>query len=144
MKDQHPTVIAIAFCAMWVTGLCAGADHPPPGRFLWNLVPIVGACAVIVYLRVPIYASWSRSHRPFRALLVLLDGAAAGFIVGVAVMLFALTGKPAIKSMHIADIMIWHAVLAAVGIFNAIAVYALAAFFQRCKPGCRIFFLAGE
>lgn len=134
MKDKHAAVIAIAFFATWLTVLYAGADHPPPAGFLW-LVPLVGACAVIVYLRAPIYASWSRSLRPFRIVQVLLDGVAAGVVVGLAGMLFTLTGKPAIKSVHFADIMIWEAVLTAVGIVNAIAVYALASFFSKMKAG---------
>jgi membrane protease YdiL (CAAX protease family) len=130
MNSKTPALIAIAFFAIWIAILYAGSDHPPPVGFLW-LVPLVVACAVAVYLRVPVYASWSSSHRPGRIRRVLLEGIAAGIIVGLIALLFPFTGEPTIAPKRLADILTWLAVLAAVGTANAAVVYALASVWPK-------------
>jgi membrane protease YdiL (CAAX protease family) len=125
MKSKPPALIAIAFFAIWISILYAGSDHPPPFGFLW-LAPLVVVCAVAVYLRVPVYASWSSSHRPGRIRRVLLDGIAAGIVMGLIALLFPFTGEPTIAPKRIADILTWLAVLSAVGTANTVVVYALA------------------
>lgn len=83
-------------------------------------------CAVTVYLRLPFYASWSTSHSSGCILRVLLAGVTAGISVGLIVLVFPFTGEPTMASMHIADILTWLAVLAAVGAVNAAVVYGRA------------------
>ena len=124
MKFNYPAAIAVAFFATWLTILYAGADHPPPIGFLW-LLPLVTACAVAVYLRVPVYASWAHSLRPGRIPRVLVEGVSAGILVGLIALLFPFTGEPSNAARHVADVVIWLAVLAAVGTANAVLVYAL-------------------
>ncbi len=124
MRSNYPAVITVAFFATWLSILYAGADHPPPIGFLW-LVPLVTACALAVYLRVPVYASWSSSHRPGRIPRVLVDGVSAGIVVGLIALLFPFTGEPSNAARGVADVVIWLAVLAAVGTANAVLLYAL-------------------
>jgi H+/Cl- antiporter ClcA len=99
-------------------------DHPPPIGFLW-LVTLVGACAVAVYLRVPVYVSWSGSHRRNRIFRVLVDGVAAGIIVGLVAMLFPVGREPTSEAIHLSDVVVWLAVLAVMGVVNAMLLYAL-------------------
>jgi len=130
MNSKHPAMIAIAFFVIWISILYAGSDHPPPIGFLW-LVPLVFVCAVAVYLRLPVYASWSSSLRPGRIRRVLLDGIVAGIVVGLIALLLPLTREPTIAPKRLADILTWLAVLAAVGSANAVIVYAFASFLPR-------------
>jgi membrane protease YdiL (CAAX protease family) len=125
MNSKRPTLIAIAFFVIWLAILYAGADHPPPRGFLW-LLPLVGAGAIAVYLRMPVYAAWSRSRQPFRLFRVGLEGVAAGSTVGVITLLLPLTGEPSIPSRRNVDMLIWMVVLMTLGIANAIVVYGLA------------------
>jgi membrane protease YdiL (CAAX protease family) len=125
MNSKRPTLIAIAFFVIWLAILYAGADHPPPWGFFW-LLPLVGAGAVAVYLRMPEYAAWSRSRQPFRLFRVGLEGVAAGSTVGVITLLLPFTGEPSISSLRITDVVTWIAVLAALGNANAVMVYGLA------------------
>jgi len=124
MSSNYAAAIAFAFFAAWLAILYAGADHPPPIGFLW-LIPLVGACAVAVYLRVSVYASWSGSHRRGRIVRVLVDGVSAGIVVGLVVLLFPSSGDPDGAARHLANVVIWLAVLAAVGAANALLLYAL-------------------
>jgi hypothetical protein len=130
MNSTPPALIAIAFFAFWIAILYAGSDHPPPVGFLW-LVPLVFVCAVAVYLRVAVYASWSSSHRPGRIRRVLLEGIAAGTVVGLVALLFPFTGEPTLPPKRIADILTWLAVLAAIGTANAVIIYVLASVWPK-------------
>jgi membrane protease YdiL (CAAX protease family) len=132
MNSKRPTLIAIAFFVIWLAILYAGADHPPPWGFLW-LLPLVGAGAVAVYLRIPAYAAWSRSRQPFRLFRVGLEGVAAGSTVGVITLLLPFKGEPSIPSPQITDILIWMVVLMTLGIANAIVLYVLASVFVKTK-----------
>jgi membrane protease YdiL (CAAX protease family) len=130
MNSKYRALVAIAFFAIWISILYAGSDHPPPLGFLW-LVPLVVMCGVAVYLRLPVYASWSSSHRQGRIHRVLLEGISAGIIVGLIALLFPFTREPAIVPKSIVDILTWLSVLAAVGTANALVVYALASVLSK-------------
>lgn len=130
MYSKPRILIATTFSAIWITILYAGADHPPPVRFLW-LVPLVAGCGVAVYRRLPVYASWSSSSKPGRIRRVWLEGIAAGIFVGLITLLFPFTREPAIVPMRLLDILTWLSVLAVVGLANAVVVYALASVFPR-------------
>ena len=130
MNSKPPALIAIAFFVIWIAILYAGSDHPPPSGFLW-LIPLVSVCAVAVYLRVPVYALWSSSHRPGRIRRVLLEGIAAGIVVGLIALLFPSTREPTLATKRIADILTWLAVLAAVGTANAGVIYVLASVWPK-------------
>jgi hypothetical protein len=130
MSSNNAMAIAFAFFATWLCILYAGADHPPPPGFLW-LVPLIGACAVVVYLRVQVYASWPGSIGRGRILGVLVDGAVAGIVVGLVALLLPVAEEPTAVSMQLADIMIWLAVLAVVGAANSVLLYTLASVLRR-------------
>ncbi|MCU0836582.1 MAG: hypothetical protein MUC77_19440 [Chromatiaceae bacterium] len=130
MDSRRSALIAIGFFGVWMGILYAGADHPPPAGFLW-LLPLVALCAVLVGWRLPTYAAWSRSLRPHRLLRVVRDGLAAGILVGLAVPLLPPAGAFALTSIGLGDVLVWLAVLAAVGTANAFAIYALASVFTE-------------
>jgi len=130
MNFKSRALIAVAFFAIWISILYAGSDHPPPVGFLW-LVPFVAVCAMVLYLRLPVYATWSGAPRPGRIRRVLLEGIAAGIVVGLIALLFSSPRESAIAPERIADILIWLAVLAAVGTANAVVVYALASVWPK-------------
>jgi hypothetical protein len=130
MSSNYATAIAFTFFATWLATLYAGADHPPPIGFLW-LVPLLVACAVAVYLRVPVYVSWSGSHGRGRILRVLVEGVSAGFVVGLVVLLFPITEEPTSANMRLEDVVIWLVVLASVGAANAVLLYALSSVLPR-------------
>jgi hypothetical protein len=125
MNSKFRSLIAVAFFAIWISILYAGSDHPPPVGFL-RLIPLVFVCSVAVYLRLPVYASWSSSHRPGRIRRVLLDGIAAGIVLGLILLSFPFTQEPALAPKRIVDILIWLSVLAVVGAANAVVVYIIA------------------
>lgn len=132
MNSKRSALIAIAFFVIWIAIFYAGADHPPPWRFLCFL-PLIGACAVAVYLRIPAYAAWSRSRQSFRLFRVGLEGVAGGSPVGVITLLLPFTGEPSIPSPRITDILIWMVVLMTLGIANAIVLYWLASVSVKTK-----------
>jgi hypothetical protein len=130
MNFKSLALIAVAFFAIWISILYAGSDHPPLVGFLW-LVPLVAVCAIVLYLRLPVYATWSGAHRPGRIRRVLLEGIAAGIVVGLIALLFSSIRESAIAPERIAYILIWLAVFAAVGTANVVAVYALASVWPK-------------
>ncbi len=126
MRVNTPAVIAAGFFVAWIAILYAGADHPPPIGFLW-LVPFVFSCAVAVYLRFPVYQSWSGSGRPGRTIKVLIEGIVAGIVVALTALLIRSAVGPEIFPERIGDVLTWLAVLATLGAANAITVYSVAA-----------------
>jgi len=126
MKTRNAAIIAISFVATWLAILYAGADHPPPvGFFLW-LVPLVSLCGLVVFLRIPNYASWSTLHRPGRFALAMRDGLLAGWVVGTMTLFFPNSGEPSTPPPGFAGVLTWFAVLTVVGVFNALLLYGLA------------------
>ncbi|MBI1285552.1 MAG: hypothetical protein GC183_14665 [Thiobacillus sp.] len=93
MNPGHAMLVAVACFAAWISILYAGADRPPPRGFAW-LVVVALPCAAGVYLRAPVYASWSIAHRPGRLLRVILEGLAAGMVVGLIVLVSPFGGEP--------------------------------------------------
>ena len=114
-------VIAAGFCVIWLGILYAGADHPPPVGFFW-LVLLCLIAAVLVFIRVPAYASWSEARSRFRLLRVVLDGVVAGLVFALIPLVINGGGEPSIDPSW-GDRMIWFAVLAGVGVTNAMIVY---------------------
>lgn len=122
-QHRRAAIIATAFTVAWTLILLAGADHPPPIGFVW-LLPVVLACGLLVYRRVPIYARWRGTRRPGRVVRVLAEGLLAGLMAGLVMAL-----RPGDHPMGLpasAELLVWFSALAAVGLLNAALVYALA------------------
>lgn len=115
-------VLSITFFTVWLVILWAGADHPPPVGFLW-LILFDGVAAGLVYIRVPTYLNWLATRKKNRLPRVLADGMVAGFSFAIVAMLINPTGEPTIGPPTWLDILIWFAVLGAVGAINALLVY---------------------
>jgi hypothetical protein len=126
MSPARRTLMAVAFFMAWIAILYAGADHPPPAGFFWLLIPLVLASSAVVYLRAPVYASWSSSHRPGRFRRLLAEGLVAGVVVSLIQLLFRPALGPSVESLRAADLFIWLAVLAVAGAANAALVYVFA------------------
>jgi hypothetical protein len=126
MNARSRLLIVIVFFVLWIAVLYAGADHPPPRGFFTLLMPLVAACALFFYWRIPAYADWSRSGRIAR---VAVDGIIAGAVVAGIVMLLS-TGEPTITPGTI-DRLIFVAVLAGVGMLNVLLVYAVVKILDR-------------
>jgi len=118
---RRATAIALGLACTWVLILLAGADHPPPPRFLLVL-PFVLVGALLVYWRAAQYAGWKSQRRPWRVGRVIGEGALAGLALGG--IIAALPG-PVEPGVHIsgADVLLWLAVMGAVGSVNALLVY---------------------
>ncbi len=86
---------------------------------------------MVVYLRVPVYAAWSHSHRQGHILRALLEGLVAGVAVGLIGLLFPGPGGPTMAARQAAVMLIWLAVLAVVGVANALLLYAISSFAGR-------------
>ena len=117
------------FFVAWLVVLLAGADSPPPPGFL-AVVLIDLAAAFVVYWRVPVYVAWAETRRPRRWLRAAVDGSVAGvFIAGLALLL-PFGGEPSIRRSA-TDVLIWCAVLAAVGAANALVIYGVSTVVAR-------------
>jgi hypothetical protein len=128
LTDKRVAIaIALAFFFGWLAILVAGADHPPPPGFL-ALILFDLAAAFVVYRRVPGYAQRARARRPKRWLLALLEGALAGLIAaGLALILSGILSVDDQTSMQrpALAVLIFVAVVAAVGASNALLIFAL-------------------
>ena len=117
-------IIAVLFFFVWLVILYAGADHPPPKGFAW-VVLLDLVAALLVFWRVPYYLDWMQTGLTHRLLWVVRDGLVAGAAFALLAMLVVPVlgaGEPGV-SPTIRDRAIWFAVLAAVGIANALAIY---------------------
>ena len=117
--------MALAFFFGWLVVLYAGADHPPPPGFLALVLLDLGA-AWVVYLRVPVYARWSRALRPGRWLLALLEGTGAGLIAASLTFVLPFAAEPSMQRSAPATV-IWFATVTSLGTGNALLLYALSA-----------------
>ena len=124
---RNRAIISVFFAAFWLGVLYAGADHPPPVRFLW-LVPLVLICAAVVYWRLPAYASWPGQDRPPHIFRVALDGLLAGLVVAIITSVGIWLNS---TTMSWVDFLIWSSVLGGVGLLNALLVYAIALAVER-------------
>jgi len=124
---RNRAIISVFFAAFWLGVLYAGADHPPPVRFLW-LVPLVLICAAVVYWRLPAYASWSGQERPHQICRVAFDGLLAGLVIAIITSVSTWLDSTTVSWV---DFLIWSGVLGSVGLLNALAVYAIALAVER-------------
>jgi hypothetical protein len=117
-------IIAVLFFFVWLAILYVGADHPPPPGFIVVLLLDLVA-ALLVFWRVLYYQDWVETGQSHRLPWVVRDG----LVAGAAFALLAMLAKPVLGSGEptviptIKDMAIWFAVLAAVGIANALAIY---------------------
>ena len=125
MKTRYSAIIAISFGLTWFAILYAGADHPPPVGFMWT-IPFVCMGGLVVFWRIPSYASWCTSRRPGRFALAMLDGIFAGLAFGILTLLIPNTGEPSVSPALFTSVLTWLAVIMAVGALNALLLYGLA------------------
>jgi hypothetical protein len=128
--------IALGLACTWLLALWAGADHPPPPRFV-SVLPVVLVAALLVYWRAARYARWRSQRRPWHVVRVIGEGALAGVALGG--ILAALPGpkEPGVPITG-AAVLLWLAVMGAVGIVNALLVYLLAGGLSRTGRGRRV------
>lgn len=119
------------FLGTWLLLALAIADLPPPPGFV-ILVLILLACAILVYLRVPVYLRWQAEGAKGRILRVARDG----FLGGGAIALLSLLspGEPSIQP-ELSDRLIGMSVLTGLGIVNALAANAFGSWLCRQRPG---------
>ena len=130
---------AALFFVFWLVVLWAGADHPPPPRFV-ALIPLILLAAGLVYWRVPAYLGWMAAGEHGRLLRVAGEGAAAGLLfaaLGILLSLLLGSGATGVEKAlsSAAAIALWFAVLAAVGAGNALTIYFVNALVRRSLLG---------
>jgi hypothetical protein len=115
------------FFGTWLLLALAIADFPPPPGFVIVLL-ILFACALLVYLRVPVYLHWRAEGAKGRTLRVVRDG----FFGGGAIALLSLfsPGEPSIDP-ELSDRLIGISLLFGLGIGNALAAYAFGSWLDR-------------
>ena len=125
-------ISAVLFFVFWLAVLYAGADHPPPrGFILVVLLDLIAAS--LVFWRVPHYLDWMQTRQRRRLLWVVRDGLIAGLVIALlAVLASALIGggEPTVTP-SISSAAIWVAVLAGVGVANALALYGVNAMLRK-------------
>jgi hypothetical protein len=119
------------FLGTWLLLALAIADLPPPPGFV-IVVLILLACAVLVYLRVPVYLRWRAEGAEGRIPRVARDG----FLGGGAIALLSLLspGEPSIQPEW-SDRLIGISVLIGLGVINALAAYAFGLWLCRTRSG---------
>lgn len=122
MSEKIAGPISWLFFGIWLLIALAAADFPPPPGFML-LVAILAACSVLVYRRVPAYLGWGARRAKGRLLRVVRDGAIGGGTIALLLMLVS-AGEPSVQPGPI-DRLIWLALLVALGVGNALAVYAV-------------------
>ena len=132
MKAHQKTALRVAgiFLGIWLL-LLAIADFPPPPGFL-VLVLILLACALLVYLRVPVYLCWRAEGARGRILRVARDGLLGGGAIGLLSLLSP--GEPSIQP-GLSDRLIGIGVLICLGVVNALAAYAFGSRLNRRRHG---------
>ena len=123
-------VAGVCFGAWVLLGL-ALADFPPPPGFAILLVVLL-ACAVLVYLRVPVYLRWRAEDARGRTLRVARDGLLGG--AAIALLSLLSPGDPSIRP-DLSDRLIGTGVLIVLGIVNALAAYSFGLWLCRRRPG---------
>jgi hypothetical protein len=105
----------------------AAADFPPPRGFVF-VVLILLACALLIYLRVPVNLRWQAEGAKGRILRVARDGFIGGGIIAGLSLLNR--GEPTIQP-ELVDRLIGVGVLIVMGIGNALAAYAFGSWSYR-------------
>lgn len=113
-------LLAAFFFAGWFIVLLMAADYPLPFAF-WRSALIVAVGSVVVFLRVPVYASWSRKNTLLYIFRAGFEGVVAGVVVGL------LTSNPdtGIQAFPYRYLAGWFAVVMTIGAANAIVIYLL-------------------
>ena len=115
------------FFGTWLLLALAIADFPPPPGFVIVLL-ILFACALLVYLRVPVYLRWQAEGAMGRILRVVRDGLLGGGMIALLSLFSA--GEPSIRP-ELSDRLIGIGVLFGLGIGNALAAYAFGSWLHR-------------
>jgi len=111
----------------WLLLALAIADFPPPPGFVIVLLVLL-ACALLVYLRVPVYLRWRAAGAKGRTLRVARDGLLGGGAIALLSLLSP--GEPSIQP-GLSDRLIGIGVLIGLGIGNALAAYAFGLWLDR-------------
>jgi hypothetical protein len=111
----------------WLLLALAIADFPPPPGFV-ILVMILLACALLVFLRVPVYLRWRAEGAKGRILRVARDGLLGGGAIALLSLLSP--GEPSIQPA-LSDRLIGMSGLIGLGVANALAAYAFGAWLCR-------------
>ena len=119
------------FFGTWLLLALAIADFPPPPGFVIVLL-ILLACALLVYLRVPVYLRWRAEGAKGRTLRVARDGLLGGGAIAL-LSLFS-PGEPSIQP-GLSDRLIGIGVLIGLGVGNALAAYAFGLWLDRPRRG---------
>jgi hypothetical protein len=115
----------------WLLLALAIADFPPPAGFL-ILALILLACALLVYLRVPVYLRWRAAGVKGRMRKVARDGLLGGGAIGLLSLLSP--GEPSIQP-ELSDRLIGIGLLTGLGVVNALAAYAFSSWLCRRRHG---------
>lgn len=133
MTGHHDTAlrVALAFFGTWLLLALAIADRPPPPGFV-ILALVLLACALLVYLRMPVYLRWRAEEAKGRVLRVARDGLLGGGAVALLSLLSP--GEPSIQP-GLSDRLIGISVLIGLGVVNALAAYAFGSWLCRRRHG---------
>lgn len=115
------------FFGAWLLLALALADFPPPPGFVIVLL-VLFACALLVYLRVPVYLRWQAESAKGRILRVARDGLLGGGAVALLSLLSP--GEPSIQP-DVSDRLIGISVLTGLGVVNALAAYVFSSWLRR-------------
>jgi hypothetical protein len=125
-RRRAAVISAVLFFVFWLAVLYAGADHPPPPGFI--LVVLLDLIAAfMVFRRVPHYLDWMQTGQRRRLRWVVRDGLIAGLAFALLAVLASVLiggGEPTITP-SVGSAAIWFAVLAGVGVANALALYCV-------------------
>jgi hypothetical protein len=114
-------VIAILFFIFWLATLYAGADHPPPLRFLF-VIFLDFTASLLVYFRVSVYSEWYQTCKQNRIIRICCEGFFAGLTFALTTMVVSSLGMSLVLTKQSA---ILFAVVGMVGTGNAMSVYFL-------------------
>jgi hypothetical protein len=124
--ERRALSLAAGFFLAWIWVLYPGADHPPPGGFVW-LVVLALVASVLVCLRSPTYAGWHAARRPHRVLRVLRDGAVTGLAFGTLTLVLSAARPGSAVALGREPVLTWLVVLTLVGAMNATLLSVLIA-----------------
>jgi hypothetical protein len=119
--------VAGIFFGTWLLLALAIADFPPPPGFA-ILALVLLACALLVFLRVPVYLRWRAEGANGRLVRVARDGLLGGGAIALLSLLSP--GEPNIQPA-LSDRLIGIGVLIGLGAANALAAYAFGAWLSR-------------
>jgi len=133
MKTHQKTALRVAgvFFGIWLLLALAIADVPPPPGFVIVLLVLL-ACALLVYVRVPVYLRWRAQGARGRILRVARDGLLAGGAIALLSLLSP--GEPSIQP-ECSDRLFGIGVLIGLGAANSLAAYSFGSWLYRRRHG---------